>query len=452
MAKISSATIRLVQKLNRKNKNGEYPIYVVVCFNGRLEKATKISCLPRFWDSKREIIKNGCPNAPVLNKMLNDIKNRLIEARNAFEYEGRVYSPSMLFDAVRAPKTELKNDYKGLYERLMDERRLSLNSRNRYAYAFRKLKEYFNRDSFLVDELGLSFCKDFGRWLSKDVSDSTIKDIFGCICSVWHYAIAKRVVSSVEFPFDEFKYTQVYKRGNRDYFLDKSHIKMLMDYWLNMVVIRNGNRWKYVDGAEDRLMKRTSKEWGILWFLLCYKLNGSAPVDVVKLRMENCKSIEINGERYWSLDYKRKKTKTDVHVRWKRDMFCIIALEHFMGKSKGGYVYPVLDTVDEDKMTCQSGNFASFALKWVRKAFEEINESIIQYNVDNNAHEPLIEVSRVDMYTARHSLANHLLNSPNVSVRELASIMSRSPNTISCYIHQLSQDSEIADVSKNMPI
>jgi hypothetical protein len=32
MAKLSSASIRLVQKMNRKNKNGEYPIYIVVCF------------------------------------------------------------------------------------------------------------------------------------------------------------------------------------------------------------------------------------------------------------------------------------------------------------------------------------------------------------------------------------------------------------------------------------
>ena len=452
MAKVSTATIRLVQKLNRKNKNGEFPIYVVVCFNGRLEKASGVSCLPKFWDAKHEVIKSSAPNAAVLNKTLNEIKNRLIEARNAFEYEGRVYTPSMLFDAVREPKNQLSNDYKGLYERLMDERRLSRNSRGRYLFAFHKLVEYFGRENFIIEELGLSFCKDFGKWLTKSISESSCRDIFACICSVWHYAIAKRVVSSVEFPFNEFRYTQIYKRGNRDYFLDKSHIKLLMDYWLDMVVVRNGNRWKYVDGVEDRLMKRTSKEWGILWFLLCYKLNGSAPVDVVKLRMDECKSITINGERYWSLDYKRKKTKTDVHVRWKRDMFCIIALEHFMGKSKNGYVYPVLDTVDEDKITKQSGNNGAIALKWVREAFEEINGKIIQSNVNNDAHEPLIEVDRVDMYTARHSLANHLLNSPNVSVRELASIMSRSPNTISCYIHQLSKDSEIADVSKNMPI
>lgn len=52
MAKVSSATIRFVQKMNRKNKNGEYPIYVVVCLHGRVEKATSVSCLPRYWDDK----------------------------------------------------------------------------------------------------------------------------------------------------------------------------------------------------------------------------------------------------------------------------------------------------------------------------------------------------------------------------------------------------------------
>jgi site-specific recombinase XerD len=133
-------------------------------------------------------------------------------------------------------------------------------------------------------------------------------------------------------------------------------------------------------------------------------------------------------------------------------MFCIIALEHFMGKSRNGYVYPVLDTVDEDKMVKQSGSFGVIALKWVRKAFEEINESIIQYNVNNDAHQPLIEVSRVDMYTARHSFANHYLNSPNATVSGLASLLSRSPNTIATYVHQLTKDEEIASMVEDMVI
>lgn len=152
MAKVSSATIRLVQKLNRRNKLGEYPVYVVVCFGGRVEKATSVSCLPKFWDVRREIIKNGCPNAAVLNKMLNDIKNRLIELRNAFEFEGRVYTPQMLFDGLHKAENKLSNDYKTLSLRLVDERRLSKSSSKRYEYAYNKLKEFIKRDDFIIDE------------------------------------------------------------------------------------------------------------------------------------------------------------------------------------------------------------------------------------------------------------------------------------------------------------
>ena len=53
MAKLSTASVRLVQKLNRKNKNNEYPIYVVVCYHGRVEKASSITCLLKDWDKKR---------------------------------------------------------------------------------------------------------------------------------------------------------------------------------------------------------------------------------------------------------------------------------------------------------------------------------------------------------------------------------------------------------------
>lgn len=75
MAKLSSASIRLVQKMNRKNKNGEYPIYIVVCFKGRLEKSTGVSCLSRYWDSKRELIKGQCPNtiAVYIHQLTKDV-------------------------------------------------------------------------------------------------------------------------------------------------------------------------------------------------------------------------------------------------------------------------------------------------------------------------------------------------------------------------------------------
>ena len=434
------------------NKNNEFPIYIVVCWKGRVEKSTGVSCLQRDWDIKREVVKRSCANSVVLNKMLYDIKQRVIQRKNDFEYKSQVYTAKMLIEDCVVDLDGRSNVYKDIMYRLINERRLSMNSRKRYEYSYRKICEYLGRDEFIVDELNLGFVKDFSSWLCKSVCDGTIKDLLACIAAVWNYAIDRRIVSDELFPFREFKFTTRFKRGERDYFLDVSHIKLLMDYWLDLVIERDGNRWHYKDGAFDLLRKRTSKEWGILWFLLCYKLNGSAPVDVALLKLSECKNIEINGERYWAIDFKRQKTKRDVHVRWKRDMFSIIALEHFMGDSWNGYVYRVIDMDDEYKKLKQSSRNAEVALKWVRKAFEEINGKIIQSNVDKGVREPLIEVQRVDMYTARHSFANHFINSPNATIGGLASLMARSPNTIATYVHQLTKDEEIASLVESMVI
>ena len=242
MAKLSSASIRLVQKMNRKNKNGEYPIYVVVCFKGRLEKSTGISCLPRHWDSKRELIKVGCPNSPVLNKMLQDIKNRVIERKNEFEYNNRVYTPSMLLDDVRIDYNGKSNIYIDVMNQMMNERRLKLKTRKRYEYAYNKICEYIGRKDFIIDELNLGFVKDFMRYLT--ISDGTKRDICSCIASVWNYGISRKLVDGTDYPFNEFKFTTRYKNGERDYFWINRILKSLWIIgwiWLLIGMVQDGH-------------------------------------------------------------------------------------------------------------------------------------------------------------------------------------------------------------------
>ena len=452
MAKLSSASIRLVQKLNRKNKNGEFPVYIVVCFHGRVEKTTGVSCLEKYWDKKREIIKAGCPNAPVLNKMLSDIKNRVINRRNDFEYKGKVYTASMLLEDCTVDFNGNSNVFVDVMNRLCDERRLKDKTKYSYVYCHRKLSEYCGKDDFLVDEVNLAFIKGFLSWIN--VGDETKRSICGCIASVWNYAVDKGLCDSMDYPFREWKFTQKLKPKGRDYFLDRSHIVKLMDYWLNLVVDRNGKMWSYKDGAYERLCNRNSKEFGILWFLLMYKLNGSAPIEITKLKVSDCRRISIGGEDYWAIDFKRKKSGTQVQVRWKRDMFCVIGLEHFLGRSNNGFVYPIImdASCSDYKMLKDSWHCSENAIKWVRKAFNEINEATIRKNVNEGCNEPLIESERVVMYTARHSFACHYLNSEGSTVAGLATLMARSPNTISQYIHQLTNDEEIASMVEVMAI
>lgn len=451
MAKLSSASIRLVQKLNRKTKDGEYPIYIVICFGGRLERACGVTCLQKHWDAKHEVIKAAAPNAPVLNKMLQDIKGKAMERKNYFEFNKMAYTPSMLLEDVKTDFSGAKNDFKRVMDDLIQERRLKPNTVKNYTNCYKKLKDFLGKDSFIVDELTVGAVREFAEYL--DSSDANKKCILSCLASVYNHAITLRLVPRDSYPFDSFKFQRKYKDKNRDYFLTTTHMKMLMDYFMDMVIERNGKRWHYKEGAFERLGLRYTKEFSVMWFLLCYKLNGSAPIEVAFLKTSNCSQITIDGEQYYAIDFKRQKTNAQVHVRLKRDIFAIVAVEHFLGRSTNGMVYPIVTFLeDRQKAIHQSWNVSEICIRHIRSAFEDINQKIAQSNAENHTNEPLVEVNKVVMYTARHSLANHLLDSNNVSVRALASILARSPNTISCYIHSLTQDSEIASVTSNLPI
>ena len=443
MAKLSSASIRLVQKLNRRMSDGSYPIYIVVCWKGRVEKSTGVSCLVKDWDGKREIVKRSCSNSVVLNQMLYSVKNRVIERRNNFELGEKVYTASMLLEDCKVEYNGNSNIYKDVMNRLINDRRLGTSTRKRYGYAYGKLCEYIGRDDFIIDELNVGFIKDFCKWLS--VSDCTKRDICSCIASCWNYAIDRKLCDVSDYPFNEFKFTQKFKDGVRDYCIDLINIKKLKEYWLDMVIERNGSRWSYRGDALDRLHKRTSKEFGICWFLACFYLNGSAPTDVARLRVEDCSRIMIDGKDYWKIEFKRKKTEAAVSVRLKRDIFSIILLEHFLGFSSDGYVYPIIGDAEGDAIQRRVKKYGNIAIKWVREAFEVINRRTIESNVVNDVREPLVDVSKVVLYTARHSFASAYLNSEGATVRGAASLLARSPNTISVYIHQLQHDNEIAE-------
>lgn len=456
MARVTSATVRLVLKKLKVNKNGESPVYLSVCFHGRLEKSTSISVLPRYWDEKRECIKNGCPNAPVLNKMLQDMKNKVIERKNEFEYQKRVYTPTMLLQDTKNDFNGASNSFKKLMDRIIEERHLQDGTIRGYTYTYRKWCEYLDKRDFIIDELVLSVVKGFADWMERNnIKTNTIKRLLANTASIWNYAIAKKLTSSDDYPFTQFKYTVKYKDICRDYFLEKSHIVRLRDYWMNLVIERHSDkRWSYKDGAFERLHNRNSKEFGILYFLLCYKFGGSAPIDVALLRPENVKRVSIKGEDYWAIDTKRKKTSRDVHIRLKRDLLTIIGLEHFLGFC-GHYIYPIInwkEGMSDRFMHEQVHKVSDKAIRKVREAFMDINSDIARDNALNGSNEPTVDLTQLVMYSARHSRASNYFNTEGATIAGLASMLARSSNTIATYAHHLKKDEDLAEIDDVCPI
>ena len=77
---------------------------------------------------------------------------------------------------------------------------------------------------------------------------------------------------------------------------------------------------------------------------------------------------------------------------------------------------------------------------------------IIADNVRNNCNEPIVEVDKVVMYSARHSRASNYFNTPGSTIGGLASMLGRSANTIATYAHYLTKNEELVEIDKACPI
>lgn len=462
MSKVKSATVRLVLKKSRANKNGEYPVYIVVCFGGRVEKSTGIACKPGNWDLRRECVKN-CSNAPVLNKMLSEIKMKVIGRKNEYEYKGKSYTPQMLLEDSVNDFSGANNVYVDIMEAMIAERKLKKSSARIYRYTYTRLLDVMKDRRFLVDEVTAGIIKGaVTLWKRSGISDTTLRDICAHIGSVMHYAIEKGIIEPGDYPFIQFPYSAIIKANpKRTYYLDNANLVRVRDYFFDMVIERSGRMWHYREGAEDKLMKRYTKEFALLYWIMCYKLGGLAPCDVALLKVENVSRIVIDGEEYYCIDSARAKTGVPIHTRIKRDLLCIIGLEHYLGTAhlRDNYVYPILQNNnhsmaerDEQSAIVASQKCTCEGIKKVRECMRHINAQTIKTNVSEGLKMPLISVEEVVYYSARHTLANSYLQTPGANIHSLASIMARSPAYIGTYLHQLRHDSEIADAMKDLPI
>lgn len=443
MSKVQSATVRLVMKKCKVNSIGQHPIYLSVCYNARKEKSTGIFIEERYWNPLKEEIRSSAPNSIILNKMLNDIKQKVISRKNSFEYNGKKYTPSMLLEDSVEDLSANRNVYSVIYKNYLSEMGSSINTIRLYDYTFRVLKKYFGNDDFLINDITLSSIKK----LIKDsgLSDNSIRGICGRIAAVYNYAIDKKIMDVSDYPFKDWKYSQKYSKNNRIYYLDAINLKKLRDYFLNMSIEYSGELWSYREGILENFEKRSSKEFSLMFFIFLFMCNGSSPIDAALLKGDNCSRVKIDGEDYWKICFKRKKTNRPVTCLLKRNVLSIICFEHFLGRYSGGYIYPILKEGMSDKqITNAIAKFTGYASNNLKAICQEINEATIKENVEKGLDEPLIDVDKMSLYVARHTKANDYLSHPGATIHGLATLLGRSVAGLDTYVHMISNDRDLA--------
>ena len=437
--KTTTATIRLLLRTSKVLSDGSNPIYLRCNWNGMKEISTGYSCTDKHWDKKNECIKKGYPNYATINAILIKLKNEAIDRRNQFELNGITYTPAMILKQKEVVKVNPSN-IEGLIKRYTVG--LSAGTCKVWKSFWNSFKEYSKISD--INEVDVGLIKNYGIHLSKTgMKDSTIKMTLSKLAALCRYAVEQGIIK--ESPFKQFNYGKVYKVTSSNVFIHHRTIEVMKEMFLNEVIEKNGELWHYKDGVVDQLLDRTSKLFARYFWLCGVLFQGLAPIDLCQLKVKDLEIRNINGVEYYCWDGKRQKTKIPVKIRIKTyGIYSQVMVKTMLMFHTGEYLLPILDGVENDgvKITKRVNNWISNHIDKFRDWLKVVNEEIVKRNVANNDDIPLATVE-ASFYSYRHSYAQMYL-AQGGSPLALATLLGRSVDTISTYIEQLSEESDLA--------
>ena len=418
-------TINLVLNKQRKNRNGETPVYLRLMFHGERKLIQTGVTIPEGqWDAKSQSIRSTHPNFSELNRKLSDLKRKYTDIRDGFIKRGIDYSVSDVVngDKVKSGTSTVLVD---VLESMIRHKGLSHNTAMAYRASVRRLGEagVFKLGDISPDGVQ-GLCK---RLKSNELSDSSVNVTMACLGSLWRYGVDLGICEG--YLFSRFKSWKKYKIAENKISLTQTEMDTLLSYFLKQSVQADGIEgvWWYTDEAYKALMNRNSELFALACFLLSYHLQGLAFADLARIKSENVKIADVDGVRYYQFTgLKRKKTNKEI-----KDIFVEITDEvnplfHIFYETmdkREGYFLPILQNNDlrynydsEKKITEATGTCSVVINKNLTEVFKRLN-------ITEDA----------TFYSARHSFAtNYILEGGNPIY--LAELMGRSVNNIFRYV------------------
>lgn len=441
MPKVTSPVIRLILRKEKPLKNGQYPIFLRVSFNGMCERSTGISCDMAHWDADGEKILRGFPNYKSLNDDIIRIRTNAVEESTRQRVNGKGFdiaaicaSGCVISDGVG---TSSSQKLSALVEAYLESHSLSANTRHSWRNLKNKFVDWFDDDVRRWDiDVFLKRCRE------NKLSDSTLSTLLGKL-----HALGLNLKNH-----DIYRY----KVAVRQEHIDKRAMVFLKNRLLSMVADIDYGRglFTYTDAYIDSFYRKKGLS-GSLWALYAYYLlylTALAPIDLALLKKSQVEVKYIGDNEYFIIKGNRSKTGVPYVISLKRNLENNILIWGLLMFNQGEMLTPICNGLtDKDKMNQRQRNFIQRCTPYLKEHFRRINEDIVQHNVDNKDNVPLIDMA-CTYYSARHSRATQIFNSPNGTPAILSNFMGRSPSGIQVYIKQLSSDTDLAEMANIVDI
>lgn len=477
--KVESCVISVILR-DRKKPDGTQSVAIRACFHGRVVKTLPVSVNAKYWDKKNQCVKKGYPNAGMINKIINEEKQRVVSLKLKYEANGEYYTAKDLFVDK---KNQTSPFIKDIMDSLIEERGLSLNNQQRYKSALSVLKTYLDNDNPLITSLTSDTMQGFCKWCSttRKIKDGTINTHIKVISSTYKYAIDKGIVEEKTFPFLKFKPWKIYKEKQEPLALTKLQLEVLQSYYANFwtptitdtvgVILKNQE-------DKDRILKLNNPLSALCMYLNSFYMQGLALCDLAELkadqftlktssrvekRMEpipvkrNGKTTtayipieeEVQFSYYEVKDVQRLKTREKVPLVIELTYTTSSLLHYYMqtASSRGGYLFPIYDQSMDDAAKHKRYKMVQTV---IGKKLKELQKAVNKYAKENNVENWVDIPSSFNFYSARHTFAS-IMAASGVATATIAALMGRTVSGIDNYVHSITSIDQILQAKHQHP-
>ena len=398
------ATVNVTCYKSKVLKNGESPLMVRICKNGKKKyKSVGISVNPVHWDFKKNLPKPKCPNYEALliliNEKISEIQRIILDKKvNNAEYTATTLLQATDTQQSKHP-VSVGEGFLNYIQALKNENRL------RYAGMFEVSYSSFIKFNKHLDipfsDIDVAWLKRYEKWMrEQNLSVSTISTRIRHLRAVFNLAITEHSIKSDCYPFHSYKVSKLNKQTAKRA-LNKQDILKVMQY------------------KGTSLMECLA----IDIFIFSYLNAGINFIDIAKLKYSNI--IENH------LTYNREKTKKLISIPLQAEAMKIIAKYKNM---KSPYLFPVLSPFHKTEI--QIANRLHKVLAKVNKHLKEIGEKL----------ELPIPLTT---YVARHSYAT-VLKRAGVSTAIISESLGHSSEKITQVYLDSFDNEQISNAMKNL--
>ena len=378
-----NATINVVCYKWKTLANGEYPLMLRICKDGKKKyQSLGISVLPRYWNFTRNKPKPNCPNKEYIQKIILDKQTELQQRMLEFNSEQKEYTTTTLLNDENK-RFELKTVCQ-FYQELIEQCKNNNKCGNRLIYkgSYNSLKVFTkNQLDIPFSAIDISWLNKYEKWLrSKGNKETTMSLMFRTLRSAYNKAIKAKCARKSDYPFDEYKINKFDTKTQKRAIAKTEVLKFT----------------KEVDNIGKRQYVQLSKDI----FIFSYLCGGINFTDIANLTKVNI----TNGR----IHYIRQKTGKLIKLGISEEAMQII--KKYESESKG-YLFPILNA-NIHKTPLQKQNR-------IHKMLGKINKNLkliaAQLNVDAN----------MTTYVARHSFAS-VLKKSGVSIALISEALGHS--------------------------